>query len=209
MDSLQNHYGLMIRISGASFAKQYYEKSGIQLIIHYEKNGQQKTDVLTPSEDTYFAEGIKTTSSKIVLTNYGSHRTLLRFNTSALLPRIVVNNARLVLKLDGNNSFKGREGSYSIVIKRITSSDWSETGLTISDADTISVQLVSVAGSPELECDVTRIVQKWFSDTGGNYGLLIKSNTENLDFSKFTFFYDPADTLKQPYITIMYSAFQK
>ena len=209
-DSLSKNNGVLLQVNSAPFAKQYGTKSsGINLIVRYQKDGNQYISVIKPSEDTYIVSGSKSTSQKVVVTNYGSHRTLLKFNLSAVPLRIVVNNAELVLRLDSNHSNIGNESEYKIMFSRITSATWDTPTLTTASFDSTTASITAVTGNPELRFDVTQIVQNWFADKGHNYGALLKSGQEQLDLSQFSFFYDLTDSLKQPHIIIRYSVFNK
>ena len=93
-------------------------------------------------------------------------------------------------------------------MNRIDSDSWQQDELSFSEDDEVVGMLDLDSDVPgEVRFVITQFVQRWISDAAENKGILLTSLRENQGFSRYTFTFDTADSLMQPYLIVYYSSF--
>lgn len=206
-DTILNNYGILITFNDADFAKQYLARAGVTLALRYIKGETEATSTHNPTADTYIMEGPKDLSPDFLVSNFGSHRIIMRFGFPDIPEKVVINYAELVMKLETDNSFIGPEELQGFRMYRIDSDSWQKDELTFSEDDAISGMLDFNPDVPEVRVIITQFVQRWIIDAAENKGILLTSLRENEGFSKYAFAFDTADSLMQPFMIIHFSTF--
>lgn len=206
-DTMLSNYGILITFNTANFAKQYLAQTGVTLTLRYSEGETEETSTHHPTADTYIVEGQKDFSPDFLVSNFGCHRIIMRFGFPAIPEKVVINYAELVMKLDTDNSFIGPEEMQGFSVYRIDSDSWQQDELTYSENDVVVGMLDFNTDVPEARFVITQFVQGWISDAAENRGILLTSLRENEGFSRYTFAFDTADSLMQPFMIIHYSTF--
>lgn len=199
--------GIYITLNDANFAKQFSGLEGIKLTVDYLEDDSLQSFSLSPSFDSYTVEGQKDLGSEFIMSNFGSHRIIMKFNLDDIPEEATINFAQLVMKLDTDKSFIGIASANDFKVNKIESDSWNKSELLFSSFVAASGVLDIGFSTAELQIDMTGLTQQWINDKTLNKGMLLSSFKENQDLSLFSFLFDTSDSLMQPYLRVHYTTF--
>ncbi len=216
-DSTLPNYGILISSDNAGFAKQYIHDVSnpngpvldITMLLYYSDNGGQDIELLIPTATTYLVDGPKELENGLVLSNFGSHRAVVRFGIDHIPDNAIINFAEMVLVLDEDNSDLKSSETYSLQSNPLISKLWDPDNILLSIAafQQRTIGLNSNTERLEVRFNILSLFQTWVNSRETNNGILFTSGTEGLDFSKFVYFFDTGDGGIQPTIQVQYTIF--
>ena len=212
-----SNYGILISFDNATFAKQYDQTFNdtdfpIVLSLSATQENDPETiivDTVPPDVTTYTVDGVKDVSDDLIFTNFGSHRTIIRFDLDQIPEGAIINSAFLIMKLDESKSTVGIEETYSFQLSPIDTSSrsWNPGDLILTFIGFQERELVLVSEIPEVTFDFRQILQSWVIDKNTNFGILLSSASEGLDLSRFSFFLNTTDDNLRPHLLVRHTEF--
>ena len=216
-DSALPNYGILISLDNATFARQYdqtFNDTDFPIALSLTMTQENDPDsvifnTVAPDVTTFKVDGVKDVSDELFFSNFGSHRTIVRFDIGQIPEGASINSALLIMKLDESNSTLGMEETYSFQLSLIDtlSRSWSPDELILSFFPIQERVLVLDSEIPEVIFDIRQILQFWAIDKNSNFGILLTSANEGLDLSRFSFFFNTTDDNLRPHLQIRHTEF--
>lgn len=163
------------------------------------KNSITDTLTLNSSESVFLSSApVSAPADRFVLQSGISIREMLKFDLAKLPPKVIINEALLVLKLDQANSFIT---GYSD--KRLNVSLLTDTAQQTNDGNYVQAYQ---ADSVTWTVRINLFVQKWNLNIYPNLGILIQNFSEIQNLDRFVFYSSTnPDAGKRPRLTIRYT----
>ncbi|MCP4726309.1 MAG: hypothetical protein GY863_14795 [bacterium] len=194
------NYGVLLEVPDGTYAKQYYagddpsgETGRPYLVLEFAD--QDSTVEYLPSEDTYLIEIKESYDYNFYASNLGEN-SIVVFNLRDIPISATVNHVELLMVIDEERSVKGIEDNYELNIAMVQSPfgitapgllDLTEIGRIESLIPTDSS---TVTFSSDQNPDFSKVVQSWVTNPQVNYGMILYTSNQLVDYSRFSFVKD-------------------
>ncbi|MFC1492456.1 hypothetical protein ACFL6O_00730 [candidate division KSB1 bacterium] len=217
-DTTFKNYGVLLEVPDGTYAKQYYaredpsgESGRPYLVLEYAD--PDTTLEFLPTNDTYIIDIEESYNYNFYTSNLGENLIVV-FDLTHIPSTATVNYAELHMVLDEERTVWGIEDYYGLNIAMVkTAFGYTDPDiLELSDIGRIESRISSdstnISFSTYQNADFSRIVQAWVSNPYANYGLILYTSDQLVDYSRFSFVKDDPVLEKRCRLIVKYTTFK-
>ncbi|MFQ5632110.1 MAG: DNRLRE domain-containing protein, partial [bacterium] len=201
-------FGVLVRPDGA-FALQLFNSSEAldeqpKIQLFHEDSTIANPLEFFATEDVFVFEVLnEPADGPLYIGNGLEHKSIIRFNLSAIPDEATINRARLIMKIDTTNSFLSPTDGFTFgaerLLEEISNLAASVDSLVTSNSIfPLSTTLGVVDSSRTLTINLNNQIQEWTAGRQDNLGLILMTRTPGRDLYRIALYAATQDTLNAP-----------